>query len=213
MRPGGPLLIASVLILSSTAASLIAAPSVGGGVSAGIDSSEINVGGNEALNVVFTQDRGPTTGGFVSVNLTRQAAIEIGGYWARKGSLLANNGATDHIHLTYLDAPVLFHYSGPLNQTVQLHVLGGGYTGYLLKATYDFASGTTADVMDGFDRFDVGWMAGFGLSAGPIRTELRYSGSINDISKDEFRALVPNAVPVPRTYRNRSFNLLLSYLF
>jgi hypothetical protein len=189
------------------------AQGVTGGVLAGVNLSEINASGNESLNVVFTDGPNLSAGGFVLAGIGRQGALEIDGLYSVKGSRLDLGTREDRIRLTYIEAPVLLRYAGPVASPVRVHVLAGGYAGYLLRATRLSASGATMDVRDTFSDFDIGWVAGVGLSVRHVRFDARYSGGVTNLVSPDVDALVPDADPQPHKYRNRGFTLLAAYEF
>jgi hypothetical protein len=206
--------IAIVIPLLCSLALPARAQGVTGGIAAGVNLSEINAAGNESLNVVFTDRPNITAGGFVRAGIGRQGALEIDGLYSIKGSQLDLGAREDRIRLTYIDVPILLRYAGPAASLVRVHVLAGGYLGYLLRATRLSASGATIDVRDTFADVDIGWVAGVGLSVARVHFDARYTGGVtNLVSSSDLSALVPDADPQPRKYRNRGFTLLAAYEF
>jgi hypothetical protein len=205
--------IAIVIPLLCSLALPARAQGVTGGIAAGVNLSEINASGNESLNVVFTDRPNVSAGGFVIAGLGRQGALEIDALYSVKGSQLDLGTREDRIRLTYIEAPVLLRYAGPVASPVRVHVLAGGYLGYLLRATRLSASGATIDARDAFADVDVGWIAGVGLSVSHVRFDARYSGGVTNLASPDMDALVPDADPPPHKYRNRGFTLLAAYEF
>jgi len=203
--------VVAAVLATATAPASARAQSVTGGVSLGANLSEINVSGNEGLNVLFTDKFEPTFGGFVSFALDANStmAIECDGLYSVKGSLLDINHQQQRFRLTYLDAPVMFRYVGDLGHGATLHFIAGSYVSVLMSAS---RSGPTSkvDVRDAFRPFDIGWVAGFGVGLSGVRFDVRYSGGVIDIAEDP---IVPSASPPPTAYRNRGFTLLGSWEF
>src|SRR6188472_883052 len=127
--------VMGAVALTATAPASAWAQGVNAGVSFGANLHEINVSGNEALNVLFTDKFEPVFGGFVSFALSSQAAVECDGLLSIKGSVLDVGGREDRIRLTYLEGPVLVRLGGPIGGGAMLHMLGGGYASYLLDAS------------------------------------------------------------------------------
>jgi hypothetical protein len=187
------------------------------GVSGGANIAEINVSGDESLNVVLRSKSEPVGGVSLALDAAGPSSLEIDAFYSVKGSKLKGSGGGEtRIRLTYLEVPVMLRYAGPENSTGKLHVFAGVYGGYLFHATSQISrptEGSRVDVKDAFKSFDFGWVAGVGVSVRKIRLDLRYSGGVTDLAAQEhLGGIVPAADPTePLKFRNRAFGVLLTF--
>lgn len=186
------------------------------GLLAGVNLSEVNVSGDERLNVLFV-DRLDVSGGVfaewpVSVSLRFRPEVLL----SRRGTVSDEPGTERRLRLTYLDVPLLLRYVGPPDQKVGLHVFGGPYVSVLQSARrIDLSNGAESrvSVKPHFSPVDVGWLAGFALNAYSLDVEVRYAGGVKTIAED---ASLGGLVPVAQrtsdlTFRNRGFSFLIGY--
>jgi hypothetical protein len=186
------------------------------GLTGGINMSEINTSGDESLNVAFTHRMEPAGGFFFVFPFSESFWIQPEALFSIKGTDAEFADREGRARLTYLEAPVLVRYAGPRDSRAKIHVFGGPYVGYLIRATARIKTQRimrTVDVKDELNSLDLGWVAGIGLGGGGFRIDLRYGGSVRNIADQQD---LGGLVPVPRRevkYRNRGFALLAGYAF
>src|SRR5262245_11760983 len=179
----------------------------GGGAIGGMNVTEINVSGNESLNINFVQQPAWIFGGFASFPMSELLALEVDGFLSQKGSHLDIDNRSESIRTTYIDVPVIVRFGVNSGTGPHVHVLGGAYTGFLLDASRSNVSAPAAtphdDIQDAFKSYDFGWVAGFGVGFGKMQLDVRYSGGVvNLAAEDNFGGIVPRPVSNDK-FRNR----------
>ena len=181
------------------------------GLAGGINLSEINVSGDESLNVAIRSDWGPAAGVFVA-RRARAVVIEFHGQVSVKGGDLRTDAGLEHFRLAYIDVPMIFRVLGPRSDNgIQLQLLGGVYGSYLMDATRTLVSGDRLDVDDAFNSWDYGWLGGVGVGFGRAHVDFRYAGGIPNISENS--DLAGAVTPGSNKFRNRTFSLVAMYRF
>jgi hypothetical protein len=184
------------------------------GLIGGLNISEINVSGDESLNVALTHKTGPVGGLFVTFADNDVFWVELEALLAIKGTRTRLGGLSGDIRLTTVDLPVLFRYAPPRGSPVRLHLFAGPYASYLLRASTAIEGGSRANVKDAFDTFDFGAVVGMGMGAGPFRFDFRYAVGLTDIlNRSELGTGIPLPAGSDLEYRNRGFSLLAGYRF
>lgn len=182
------------------------------GVAGGYNLSEINVSGNESLNVLFVNLLQPSVGASFVFRLGPFVSLETDTLLSIKGSRLTVDGHEDRIKLTYVDVPVILRFGRTASPRPQVHVLGGLYGSYLIDATRETSPGSKpeVDTSDLFQQFDYGWVAGFGVALGSTFIDLRYSGGISNIASPPSvaRIVAPSPSTGVRKFRNRGFSFV-----
>jgi hypothetical protein len=178
--------------------------------------SEINASGAEELNVALTGQVGPVAGFFVVPPLNDSFSLQAEALYIIKQTRGEFESREGRIRLTYIDTPLLLRYAAPSGAAVKLHIFGGAYGGFLLRATSRIreipGSEIERDVDDAFSSFDFGWVAGLGLGTGGFRIDGRYNIGARDIGeRPDLGGLVPVLGDVK--FRNRGFVLLVGYHF
>jgi hypothetical protein len=184
----------------------------GFGVLGGATFAKINVSGDEGLNVHFDEKLEPAVGVFATFPLHDQLSIDPELVADVKGSHLDVDDIHESIRLTYLELPVLVRYAPPQDSALRwLRILGGPYGAYLLDASsHQRLSDRRLNLNDTIQTFDVGWVAGLGAHAGRLDVDLRYSGSVVDIStRRDLGVGLPWNDAIK--YRNRAFVLVARY--
>lgn len=192
------------------------AQSVQVGATVGATFNEINVDGREALNVVFTARRAGAAGVALLFPLSESFQLETDGLLTTKGSTFDDGQRGLRIRLRYLEVPLLVRYVGAASRGVQVHVFGGPYVGYLLKARVrEVGVPGSVDALASFNRLDVGWVAGLGVGLGRVRFDVRYGGGFSDLAALENLGGLVVTAPAnpPLRYRNRGFSFLGTYFF
>jgi len=100
------------------------------------------------------------------------------------GHLEANdNSFGGNVRFTNLTVPVLVGFQfGPKNLNFRL--MAGPEYNYLLNTSETFTQNANSALYD-FGRYKnstLGYQAGFGVDIGPITTDLRYQGNLNDVN-------------------------------
>ena len=164
---------------------------------------------------------GPALGGYYTLGLGPQMAIEPGGLLAFKGAKIDLNvteslmGMSEtveskgSISLTYLEIPVLFKYY--FNPERKYHVLGGLGLAFALSkkmsetvtGTVHFPDGTTQTITmppvsdsSGISSTDFSLILGAGAKLGTLTADLRYEMGLSSVSG---------------TSKNGAFEILVSY--
>lgn len=187
------------------------------GVMGGMNVTEINVSGNESLNINFVQQPAWIFGGFASFPASELLSVEIDALLSQKGSQLDIDNRSQSIRTTYLDFPLVLRFGVMSGNGPHVHVLGGTYFGFLLDAARSNVGASAAtphdDIQDAFRQYDFGWVAGFGLGVGRVQLDVRYSGGVlNLAAESNFGGIVPRPVSNDK-FRNRGFSFLGGYRF
>ena len=190
----------------------VLAQGVGFGLAGGATMSEINVSGDEGLNVAFTDKLEPIGGIFLAFDISDSFSIQPEALFAIRGTRSQIGSLDQHVRLYYLDTPILFRFASPALGRTQLHLFVGPYVGWLLSAQLRTSgSAGTVNVGDAFKGTDLGWTFGTGLGIRPVRIDFRYDVGVRNIRES-------GALPIPIgnesvRFRNRAFSLIAAVRF
>ena len=209
-------LVVVTFVLALLTPAPLRAQGMGLGIIGGVLRSEVNSGGDESQNVVLEHRSHPTGGLFLTVPLSASSGFSIQPevLLSVKGTQWNTAALEGSLRLTYLDVPVLLRYAGPPGARARIHVFGGPSVGFLLHATSEVERPASAniDVKDRYKGLDLGWVVGIGVGGGRLRADLRYGGSIAEITGEPE---LGGGAPPPMAgadsgFRNRAFQLLAS---
>ena len=131
----------------------------------------------------------------------------------RKGAEYELGSTKVDVNLNYLELPVSF---GVSILATPLHVYGGGYVSYLLKANYDYMdeSGNTIATFDNkeaFNNFDLGLHAGLSLQLNKLIIDARVARGLSEIESDDI--VTSTSTYTQNDLRNFTLQLSASVLF
>jgi hypothetical protein len=187
------------------------------GIIGGATFFEINASDDRAANEVMGDKVEPIIGVVFAVNLgeslqlTPEAVVTVKGTRLSDDAELGGSLGPWDFRLTYLEVPVLARYRPGSSW---LHLLGGPYVAWLLKANVEARDSATfvPDYSDAFEGFDAGWVVGIGAGGDRARIDFRYSRGLTDVDKDgDFLSLFTRDQSVRLT--NRGFTFVGTVLF
>lgn len=190
------------------------------GIVGGAAAFEVTASDDTDANEVMGGKVEPTIGVVFAVNLgeslqlTPEAVVAIKGTRFSDDARLGIGGALTptpwDLRLTYLEVPVLARYRPGSGW---LHLLGGPYVAWLLKARLEARDEThVLAYSDAFERFDAGWVVGIGAGRGRARVDFRYSRGLTDIDRNgDFLSLFTRDQSVRLT--NRGLAVVGAVLF
>jgi hypothetical protein len=187
------------------------------GITGGVNVSELNVGGSEALNVVlrhlFWQ---PVGGALLAIRATDTFTIQPEVLWSRKGTRMELPNGEGKLTLTYIEVPVLARYEGPAESQNRLHIFVGPYGAYLLRARSRLEidnAVVSRSVDDDIEQIDWGVVTGAGVQFGPaVVIDFRYAWGIQDVVESP-ASVIPGAFDSDLTFRNRAFTGMMAIRF
>ena len=182
--------ILSALVLSVAASSgVLAQAEVHFGVLAG--GVFAKVGGSDATGDIKTRV-GIAAGGFVTIGVSKNFAIEPEALFVQKGAKQEESGVTSNLKLSYVEVPVLLKLRFPGSGTVVPHVYAGPYLGFKAGCHLSGTDGTvSASVNCDEDPFnfkvkstDFGATFGGGVDVGRAIIDVRYDLGFSKIGDD-----------------------------
>lgn len=215
-RPGAPRGALTLFVVSLLCALLLPTGKAQGqtfGILGGATYAKINVSPDEFLNLFFEPRLAPAVGVFVRLPISTRLSIEPEFLVDSKGSQLDFESIHESIRLTYAEVPVLLRYTPPPDSPLHfLRILGGPYAGWLLEATSQSRDAERRTSLgSAIQTFDFGWVGGLGVHIAGTDVDVRYGGSITDISRRaDLNLGYPGTDGVK--YRNRTFTILVRRL-
>lgn len=159
--------------------------------------------------VQYSNKLGFTAGLIAGWRWTEMLAIQGEAAFSAKGYESSRNGVPSAVaHQNYVEFPLLLTLMIPVSDRATPYANLGPAFGILLSADVDLVDGRHIDVTDRTQRFDLGLMAGAGVSiqigaSGAICLDARYNHGLLDNNK-------PAASEEPAV-RNRAFYLTVGY--
>jgi hypothetical protein len=178
-------LAAGLCVFALSVTSALAADGATGGVVVGANISSARLAGSDATGISAGNQAGLFVGGVALFPITQIVAIQPEvAYSQRRFSVKDTVGSFSATEKwDWIEVPILARVSFWHAGGRSVYVLGGPGFEYLVQAKED-AAGTTADVKDDVNRFDVSIIAGAGISMGKFGIEARYDAGLKDLNKD-----------------------------
>lgn len=149
------------------------------GIKAGANFSNLSLS-SEGLTSKYAP--GFSGGGFARVDIARLYVQGELLYSRKTSKLEAGTLGTEKIKWNSIEVPVLLGYKILKTEQTSLRVYGGGVYSYVLN---DHASllGEVKKSFNEFDKSNVGYQIGAGVDLGGLTLDLRYEGSLSNLSK------------------------------
>jgi hypothetical protein len=168
------------------------------------------LGGSDATGDIKTRV-GIAAGGFVTIGISKNVAIEPEALFVQKGAKQTESGVETKLKLSYVEVPVLLKLRFPGSGTVVPHIYAGPYLGFKAGCNLTGTQGSvtvSAKCEDqAFDfkvkSTDFGATFGGGVDVGRAIIDVRYDlgfSKIPDSSTDN-------------NIKNRAFYLLVGWTF
>jgi hypothetical protein len=202
--------IVSALVLSvaASSAALAQKSEVHFGVLAG--GVFAKVGGKDVESVDIKTRVGLAAGGFVTIGVSKNFAIEPEALFVQKGAKEEETGETLSLKVSYVEVPVLLKLRFPGSGTVVPHVYAGPYVAFKagcnLKGTAGSItiSGKCEDEDVHIKSTDFGATFGGGVDVGRAIIDVRYDLGFSKIGDD---------TSGDNDIKNRAFYLLVGWTF
>ena len=197
-RCAGVAVLFGVLAVSSVEAQ---GRTIRGGVAAGITSATLNGDGAEEV----TESKiGLLFGGFLSVGLSRNLALETGAFYSQRGAKLSEGGITAKLKLNYVEVPAHVTLRLPGSGSVTPFVGFGPALGLKVGCSLAFSGGggsVSTDCNDVEDELgsdlkgvDVGLSGTAGVDVKAFRVAIAYYLGLSSIDGSDDPADVKNRV-------------------
>jgi len=172
-------------VFAVSVTSALAADGLTGGVVAGANISSAQLAGSDATGISAGNKAGLFVGGFALWPITQIVAIQPEvAYSQRRFTVKDTVGSFSGTEKwDWIEVPILARVSVWHAGRRSVYVVGGPGFEYLVQAKEE-AAGTTGDVKDDVNRFDVSIVAGAGISMGRFGVEARYDAGLKDLNKD-----------------------------
>lgn len=128
-------------------------------------------------NFESTTDRkiGFEAGVFGDFPISEIFSIQLEAVYTQKGGEGGDEVfGTTSITLSYVDVPLLFKITAPLDGTLNPYIFGGGYAGYLIDASIDITGEGNQDVAEFVEDINYGLKLGLGVNIGRFVIDARY---------------------------------------
>jgi hypothetical protein len=156
-----------------------------------------SVAGDDVDDAALTSRQGLSVGGFISVRLGPNFAIEPALGYAQKGAAVKADLGGGRLALDYLQAPLVLVGLIPVHPIVDLRAFGGPSVSYLISAEAK-QGGQAQDIGDRSNKFDLGAVFGAGvdvtLPSGLLLFDLRYELGLTSIDDSSAEADTKNRV-------------------
>ena len=201
--------IVSALVLSvaASSAALAQKSEVHFGVLAG--GVFAKVGGSDAPDNIKTRV-GIAAGGFVTIGVSKNVAIEPEALFVQKGAKQEESGVELNVKVSYVEVPVLLKLRFPGSGTVVPHVYAGPYVAFKAGCHFSASQGSTSasgsceeqPLDTKLKSTDFGATFGGGVDVGRAIIDVRYDLGFTKIGD-----------PSEPDIKNRAFYLLVGWTF
>lgn len=171
------------------------------------------IGGEAVQGEEISTRVGFALGGFATIGMGRNLAIEPGILFTQKGAKSVDGTTSSKLQLSYVEVPVLvkLRFPGASGGMVVPHVYAGPYLGFKAGCRLSSTNGSVSVSAGCEDQpFDVrikstdfGATLGAGVDVGRAIIDVRYDLGLSKIGGD----------PVDSDLKNRSFYLLVGWTF